>query len=406
MGYSKWINNTEKSMDMIIENILDYKEWLCEEQDPVEKIALSYNVEKVFEESQEVKVNDKDLSFNLIKYEYERFTPGSRHKPLKSERINCMSGSIIIYSEEGITKFIVDKSTMAESILKKINNYDGNEVRKDSYNLEEDFLKWIFYKGREASNAPLGGTEEIFLEGIARFKSETKDHLAIMESIGSSSKILSSPNMYAFLSGNSSILQLQAKVRWVKKISADQTEIFDLFLNRSRNECVSVEFDTYCGVYMRDPEEIRNAKILLVTMIEVLPKLLEVYNDEKTRGAWPEKEKEHFLNGAIRGEMLRKLKKEELEYDLSRLDPDRQEILRNAISDIDCLKDSEEKENAEEDIQYITKAILNENFKRALYLSRALANDLKLDIFNELRGFEELRKMLTKAYEESRKKIV
>jgi len=384
-------------MDSIIENILNYEEWVNIEVDPFDNTNLLYNVAKIFGENQTLKVNNKDLLFNVIKYEYESLRIGMSKKLLRDERVQRLSGTIIIYLDGETTKYIVDRVSMASAILKKINNYEAQFM--DSYNWSDDFLMWLTSKALDASGAPLEGTKAIFLDTISRFKCETDDRLAVIPAEGEISNFL---RTLPLLSDIGRVSQVQTRVRRENRASKGQPEIFELSLSKSGNECVSVEFDTYCGMYMYDPEESQKAKILLVAMLEVIPQLLEAYNAD---GAWlKEKGNSSFdvvTSIMVKEKFLIKLK-EKLEYELSNnLSPAYKDIFKNIWSIIDSLGDAQEKAHAQEDVRYIIKAIRQGNIDRASFLTGMLPLP---EIIKASEEFKSLQKTLLEKLREKSKK--
>lgn len=313
MGYSRWTDKSGNSMDEILDNIIDYEEWYQHEIDPYDNSKLNYTVDKIFTENQIITFNGSEVKFNVIKYEYEKLRPGSNNDSMRASRVQSLTGLIVIYSDGKTTQYIINKSYTANTLstLRKINNYTKNLlVIEDRYNVDEDFFMWMIYKVLDKPGQTLDDSEEIFIDGIIGFKGQTTDQLA--EMTGSGNKIMNLISTLSFLLENESVSQIKAKVRWIKKSPKEQIEQIELYLNA--NSTVDIDVDKYVGEYLFEDEEQRISKTLLMTSLEILPKMIAIYSTEKEEGNWSEKIKKKFFVTMVGEKILTKLK-EKLDYD-------------------------------------------------------------------------------------------
>ncbi|MDQ8564220.1 hypothetical protein Q3F62_13540, partial [Enterococcus faecium] len=58
-------------MEEILENILDFPNWIDVKIDPVTEQPLKYEVQKGYEEDQKITIHDTEFSYNYIKYAYD-----------------------------------------------------------------------------------------------------------------------------------------------------------------------------------------------------------------------------------------------------------------------------------------------------------------------------------------------
>ena len=71
MIYSKWIDNSNISLDDLINNIKVNKQNHIREIDAFDNTPLNYEVDFVYEENQFTIINGKDIYYNYLQFNYE-----------------------------------------------------------------------------------------------------------------------------------------------------------------------------------------------------------------------------------------------------------------------------------------------------------------------------------------------
>ncbi|WP_242439340.1 hypothetical protein [Staphylococcus delphini] len=101
--YSKYIDNSRKndnsyrSIDEIIENIVNYSKWRKVEKDPYTGEDLDYSVTKCFEVNQELKIKDNIFKYNYIVFSFETLMKGQENNPVAAERKRPTTGFVVVY---------------------------------------------------------------------------------------------------------------------------------------------------------------------------------------------------------------------------------------------------------------------------------------------------------------------
>lgn len=309
MRYSRWTDVSGKNMEEILDNIMDYKTWYSEDEDPYDSSKLKYDVEKVFSENQSIELNGSQVQFNMIKYEYEKLRPGAANQSMRTTRIQNLSGTVVIYSDGETTQYIINRAYTSNTLstLRKINNYSKKSlITEDRYNVSEDFFMWMIYKFLDRPGQALDESGEIIIESIIGFKGQTDDELAEMS--GNGNKIMNLISSLLFLFENESVFQLKTKIRWKQENSI---EYLELYLNS--NNTIDTDVDKYTGQYILQDEGTRIAKTLLMISLEVIPKMMAVYTTEKDDGTWSERKKKQFFVKMV-GEKILTTLKEKLHY--------------------------------------------------------------------------------------------
>lgn len=288
MAFSKWTDNTDNSMEDILTNILNYHEWFQPEKDPQTNENLDYNIEKVFEENKQITLNNTIISYNYLKFEYERIRPGEEDNTMKSTRVYSITGNIVIYTDGTKTQYIINRSGNSNTLtmLRKINNYNGKlEITEHPFKITDDIIIWMIYKVLNAQSESLVEDCHLILQKIIGFKGSTNDRLAEVK--GTGNKILNLLSTLAFLFENENVSNIKPKIEY-------EREIIDISMDL--NGSVDIDLENYIGQYVYDIEEEKNAKVILTVFLEVIPKILTAYHLDIENKEWSVEKKITFFN--------------------------------------------------------------------------------------------------------------
>ncbi|MGG4548359.1 hypothetical protein ABER02_11255 [Rossellomorea marisflavi] len=287
MTLSRWTDNTENSMEDIINNMLNYEEWRTPEVDHFNDEILNYRVIKAFEENKVITLNDTNIFYNYITYEYEKVRAGEETNEMRSQRVYPLSGYIIVYSDGINTQYITNRSGSSNTltILRKLNNYNGRlEVTHQPLRINEDIFTWLIFKVLNSAGDSLEDDSRLIIEKIIGFKGATNDRLAEVK--GTGNRIMNILSTLAFLFENETVSYIKPRV-----IYNNDTIEFSMDLIGT----IDIDLETYTGDYMMDPETERESKIILKTFLEIIPKLLTAYHNDSVNEDWsPERKREFF----------------------------------------------------------------------------------------------------------------
>ncbi|RBT27809.1 hypothetical protein EB02_02591, partial [Enterococcus faecium] len=135
MTYSIWTDNTNKSLDEIINNAINYNEWHTVEKDGFDNSDLNFLIRKRFNEN--YNIEDTNITFNVLDYEMEKIRPREARNPIRTTRVQSITGFIIVFTDGNITKYIINKSysepvvLVNSNILKNISKFLQNVVVLD-----------------------------------------------------------------------------------------------------------------------------------------------------------------------------------------------------------------------------------------------------------------------------------
>lgn len=289
MSLSRWTDNSEKNMDEIIENMLNYQEWHIPEKDPLTNENLSFSIRKSFTTNKEIIINGSTIHYNYLKYEYERVRPGEEENELRSSRIYPLSGFVITYTDGVKTQYIINRSGNAntKTILRKLNDYSGRlEVTENQFKISEDLFIWMISKVLNEGDESIDEDTVIYLKQIIGFKGATTDKLATV--IGSGNRIMNLLSTLAFLFENE-------KVTYIRPIVEYENDTIEFSMDI--NGTIDIDLDTYVGDFMMDPEYEREAKVILKTSLEILPKIITNYYLDRENEVWSDDIRKEFFKG-------------------------------------------------------------------------------------------------------------
>lgn len=291
MSFSRWSDHSERGMNQIIEEMLDYENWHVAERDPRTNENLSFNISKVFEQNKTITLNDDEIYYNYIKYEYERVRPGEEQNELRASRIYNTSGFVIIYSDGTNTQYITNRkgNDGTKTILRRINNYSGKlEITFSPLQIEEDMFIWMIYRVLNSRDESLEDDSDLFIRQIIGFKGATTDNLAAV--VGTGNRIMNLLSTLAFLFENEQVTMIKPRVEYGEETVEILLEV---------NGTIDVDLQNYTGIHLFEEEHERNAIVLLMTFLEIIPKIITAYGNaiDPENEEWSPGRKSAFLMG-------------------------------------------------------------------------------------------------------------
>ncbi|HGF7955518.1 TPA: hypothetical protein QFQ30_000231 [Enterococcus faecium] len=295
--YSKYIDNSQKpnntffSMEEILENILDFPNWIDVKIDPVIEQPLKYEVQKGYEEDQKITIHDTEFSYNYIKYAYDVLITSQETNPISVERLRTVSGTIILYSDGNRTQYLVDRARggTALRILRVISNAEKNKIiAAQPFDFSEDFFIWLIAKFMNDDKV-IDEEESIVISRIIGFKGEGSQKQAVLS--GSGNEVMNLLSSLSFLIEMDVMTEIEVRIE-------HESETFE-FRFFSKNSQIDVLLDNYSGQYMMEINEIKNPKILLSSFIDIIPSIINGYSEDIQNKEWTKDSKRKFILGLV-----------------------------------------------------------------------------------------------------------
>ena len=295
--FSKYIDNSIKedgsflSMDDILENILRFEEWKEGEIDPLTEQPLKYEVSKIYTENQCIEIKNTTFHFNYIKYSYDTVISGQEENPISVERLKTTSGSIVIYTDGTRTQYLIDRARgpAALRVLRVINNSDKNKIIEgQSFDFTEDFFIWLISRFMEG-NRIIDEENSLSISRIIGFRGEGSQRQAILS--GTGNEVMNLISSLSFLIEMDVMTEIEIRIE-------HRGETFEIRLY-SKNSQIDILVDKYVGEFMMMQVEEKEPRVLLNTFIDIIPIMMNAYNEETTNRNWTMNNKRDFTLGLV-----------------------------------------------------------------------------------------------------------
>lgn len=299
---TRWTDRDIVSLDVATELIMSENESLANDG------GVSYSnleKEKAFEQNQTVTIDNRVFSYNVIEFSMNSITPGST--PIEA-RTQPIRGLIILYSDGNRVHYIINRNYDALKLLRKLLGYEGrNEIINNNFLFSDDIFMWfvkiVSSKENEFSFTDSNQNElALIINSIIGVRGETKDENRLS---AQGDTVLNLISTLSFILESNLLKQIVLRTEYTGH------ENIEMRLNDKG--VIAVETDSYSGNYedLEDPK--MKAQVLLLVYLEVIPKLLQVYFEEKDEEKWNLSEKDIFFN-SVEKKLIERLQERKNEF--------------------------------------------------------------------------------------------
>lgn len=291
--FSKYVDNSKnnddsyKTINQIIDNILNYDNWLDPTIDPFTDEPLEYVVEKSFEDNKEIRIKNENFEYNYITFKYDTLIKGLEQNPIYEERVKQINGYFVIYTNGERTQYIINrgKGANALSILRKINNSDQNKIiEAESFDFDSDFFIWLISKFKNDNNIDEG--EKLTLERVTGFKGSGNENQATL--IGSGNDVMNLFSTMSFIIEMDSLTEILAKFK--HEGNTYEIRFYD------NNSQIDINISRYTGDYLQLSENVKKSSILLTSFILIIPAIINSFSDDE----WDKDKENEFSNQTLK----------------------------------------------------------------------------------------------------------
>lgn len=273
MSTTRWKDNQTTSLDMSIKLLMD----AVVNDEKTSTISWdNWRFDKAFDDNQNIILNGRNITYNLINYSYDQISSGSR--PIEDRTIR-KAGFVIAYYNGISVNYIIEQNSNAQRMLRKLLSYTGkNNIEKNTYDFDTDFLVWLISKVYNSDNFIESNNENLYdlhLDSIKGFRGDTEDSQTTVSATGES--VMNIISTLSFLLESKRFNQIKLE------LSCAGHENISLILKK---ETVSVDIKLYQGVYEKESEDSLTAKLYLLVYLEILPILEQEYQSSKLNNSW------------------------------------------------------------------------------------------------------------------------
>lgn len=275
------------SENIILDNVLERLLQVPTDDEVGESIAYAdWKINKKFNGNPKIMLNNREISYNLIKYSYNQISSGDQ--PIEDRTIP-KNGFIVVYSNGVGIGYIISRNSDGMKLLRKMLKYSGrNEISKNSFDIESDFFVWLIskvYTGENVIETESETLGNISLDTIKGFKGDTEDLLNKVSATGES--VINIISTLSFLLESKNLNQIKLDLEYRNH------ESIELVL--TNNGTVTTALDRYQGEYEELDEDELLAKLYLLIYIEILPLLVQAYKTDIDNDEWNSQKNIEFL---------------------------------------------------------------------------------------------------------------
>ena len=271
MATTRWKDCVTQEIETAIKLLIDK----VENDDRSSGISReNWIISKVFEENKNVKLFANDITYNVIRFSYDKIT-----SYVLDVNVIPQSGIIIVYDINNTLNYIIDKNSDAKQVLRKLLSYTGrNEIDNNGFRFESDFFLWLINRVYYTNNTIEFVKEmgfEMELESIKGFSGDTEDSQTKVSASGESVMNIISTLSFFLESRKLKQIKLDLKYKTHERI--------ELIL---KNGTLEVDFKSYLGSYDDDQSYEKMAKLYLMAYIEIVPILIQEYRTDIENDLW------------------------------------------------------------------------------------------------------------------------
>lgn len=285
---TRWIDNEDKNFESIIENFMNDESIKIDKNSDNKTVYNNYKTYKLFQENEEIILNNETIVFNGITFTYDLIRKGD--EPIE-ERTMPKESQIIVFKYKNSVKYIIDKNSDAQFFIRKLLKYEGQkEIERVSLPMNSDLFLWMLYKiyNKDTNfSLDLGNNEskELYLNNIKFFRGKSLDN----------NKVTSQGNtVLNLISTLSFVLERGNLDQIVLCVEYDVHENIEIRLDITGLVGVD-DIKKYDGAFESEEENLLFSKLILIIYIEILPNLIQDYNFEVENKEWGNSVKVEFL---------------------------------------------------------------------------------------------------------------
>lgn len=237
---------------------------------------IRWSIKKEFPENKKSFFNG-----NEVEYNYYTFSVVQVPKDSSIEDGVKKEGFLIVFLVNGNIKYIINKNSDAQHILRKLLKYTGkNEIVKEPRHISKDMFVWLICKVYQQNNllkSESKDLKDLTLTSIRGFKGDTEDYSTKVSAEGESVTNIISTLSFLIESRNLNQISLD--------LSYGNNDNIELKMTSA--DGISVNEERYLGDLLQeyDPLEAK-AHLVLLIYSEIIPLIKQTYNTECETAKW------------------------------------------------------------------------------------------------------------------------
>ncbi|MGG7160223.1 hypothetical protein [Clostridium baratii] len=272
---TRWLDTECKVLDTSIANIRGIVKRECDFETTTK--YCNWKIDIDFGEVKKIKLNNNEIRYSYCWISFDTIRPGNEPVEDRTTHNKCF---VIAYFSGVNVNYIIDRNSDAKRILRSLLNYSGrNEIIENNYSIDSNMFIWLISKVYYNQNILEGNNEgdpDIILKSIRGFKGDSADCLTKISASGESvMKVIST---LSFLLESRNINQIKIEIEY------GNHGCIEVELNI--NKTIKIDISKYVGEYLLDIKEEKIIKLYLLFYLEIFPKIIQLYQNEKEEELW------------------------------------------------------------------------------------------------------------------------
>lgn len=264
-----------------IESIL-----LSDHPDELSDTSISYinwKIEKKFEDNLKMILNGREVEFNYYSFSVDKVPSGMPDDTVRR------TGFIIPYCSLGKIRYIIDRNSDAQTLLRKMLFYSKKgEIVRNNVPVSGDMFVWLInkvYKGENLLESESESLKNLSIDSIRGFKGNTEDSLTKVSTSGET--VMNIISSLSFLIESQNLNQITLDVAYGKHSNIE--------VSLSKRATVATSIDRYLGELNQKESHEIVATLLLLLYSEILPIIIQNYQTEIEATQWGQGKCVEFL---------------------------------------------------------------------------------------------------------------
>ena len=244
---------------------------------------INWRIEKKAQDNLKIVLNGKEVEFNYYSFAVDKVPSGMPDDTVRR------TGFIIPYSSAGKIRYIIDRNSDAQTLLRKMLFYSKKgEIIRNTIPVSGDMFVWLInkvYRGENLLESESECLKNLSIDSIRGFKGNTEDLLTKVSTSGET--VMNIISSLSFLIESQNLNQITLDVTYGNHNNIE--------VSLSKRATVATSIDRYLGeLNQKDSYEII-ATLLLLLYSEILPIIIQNYQTEIEATQWGQGKCVEFL---------------------------------------------------------------------------------------------------------------
>lgn len=238
---------------------------------------INWEIEKAFSKDRTAVFYGRQIIYNYYMFSVDQI-PGCEE--ILDDGTYTKRGFVIPYLSAGKVRYIIDKNSYAQTLLRKMLFYTGKgEIVSNALDLSGDLFVWLISKVYGKENTISSENEELsdlIIDSIKGFKGDTEDLLAKVSMSGES--VMNIISALSFLIESRNLNQITIALSYRNHLNIE--------ISLNNRNTLGFDEDKYLGELIQGSRQERIATCILSLYTEILPILLQKYQSDIDLNLW------------------------------------------------------------------------------------------------------------------------